>query len=90
MRTRWAVAILLLVGGCGPHYSIPDADSDDVATVVSSGHSPQGCIENLHQDAKALSVKVRLVDVKHEPAHGPIAWIYTYSYVCKGKVIKQR
>jgi hypothetical protein len=93
MRARLSIALLLvggIVGGCGPHYSIPDAESDNVGTVVSSGRSPQGCIENLHQDAKDLGVKVRLVDVKHEPSSGPISWIYSNSYTCSGKVVKPR
>jgi len=31
---------------------------------------------------------VRLTDMHHEAPSGPIAWLYTYDYVCTGKVIK--
>jgi len=90
MKARLAISILLLVWGCGPHYTIPDTDSDNVGKVISSGMTPQGCIENLHEDAQNLKVSVKLVDVKHEPAHGPIAWLYTNAYTCTGKVVKAR
>jgi hypothetical protein len=88
MKTRLAISILVLLAGCGPHYTIPDSETDDIGKVISSGRSPQGCIDNLHEDAQNLKVKVKLVDVKHEPAHGPIAWIYSNSYTCTGKVVK--
>jgi len=90
MNTRLAIAALVMLGGCGPHYTIPDADTDDIGRVISSGRSPQGCIENLQEDAQNLKVKVKLIDVKSEPAHGPIAWLYTNTYTCTGKVIKSR
>jgi hypothetical protein len=87
MRSFWLIPIVLLAA-CGPHYTIPNFESDEIEKVISSGHSPQSCIENLKEDANQLKVKVRLTDVHHEAASGPIAWIYTYGYVCTGKVIK--
>lgn len=90
MKTRLAIAALVLVGGCGPHYSIPDLETENIGKVISSGRTPQGCIENLHEDAKDLKVTVKLVDVKHEPSTGPISWIYTNAYTCTGKVVKSR
>lgn len=88
MKTSWIVATLVLLGGCGPHYTIPNFETDEVEKVVSSGRSPQGCIENLKEDAEKLNLKVRLIDVQHEATSGPIAWIYSNSYVCTGKVVK--
>jgi hypothetical protein len=87
MRSFWLIPIVLLAG-CGPHYTIPNFESDEIEKVVSSGHSPQSCIENLKEDANQLKVKVRLTDMHHEAVSGPIAWIYTYSYICTGRVIK--
>ena len=90
LRVLVAVGALLGVGGCGPHYTIPEADSDDIGKVISSGRSPKACIESLQEDAKELNVKVRLTDVQHQAASGPIAWIYSNSYTCTGKVISRR
>jgi hypothetical protein len=88
MNRSWALGIVFLVAGCGPHYTIPNYETDEIEKVISSGRSPQSCIENLKEDAKALNVKVRLTDVHHEASSGPIAWIYANSYVCTGKVVK--
>jgi hypothetical protein len=87
MKRSWVIATLVLLGGCGPHYTIPNFDTDEVEKVVSSGRSPQGCIQNLKEDAEKLNVKVRLTDMQHE-SPGPVSWIYTNSYVCTGKVVK--
>jgi hypothetical protein len=88
MKTFLMLATLVLLGGCGPHYTIPNFDTDEVEKVVSSGRSPESCIENLKEDAQKLNLKVRLTDVHHEATSGPIAWIYTNSYTCTGKVVK--
>jgi len=90
MKTPLAISILVLLAGCGPHYTIPDAETDDIGKVISSGRSPQNCIENLQEDAQNLKVKVKLVDVQHQEAHGPIAWLYSHSYTCTGKVVKAK
>lgn len=87
MRIFWIIPIVLLAG-CGPHYTIPNFESDEIEKVISSGSSPQNCLENLKEDANKLKVKVRLTDMQHEPSSGPIAWIYTYDYICTGKVVK--
>jgi|SRR5678816_3720529 len=87
MRNLWLIPIVLL-GGCGPHYTIPNFESDEIEKVVSSGRSPQGCIENLKEDANKLKVKVRLTDMHHEATSGPLSWIFTNDYVCTGKVVK--
>ena len=87
MNRSWVIATLVLLGGCGPHYTIPNFETDQVEKVVSSGRSPQGCIENLKEDANNLNVKVRLTDMHHEATSGPIAWLYTNTYVCTGKVV---
>jgi len=87
MRNLWLIPIVLL-GGCGPHYTIPNFESDEIEKVVSSGRSPQGCIENLKEDANKLKVKVRLTDMHHEATSGPFSWVYTNDYVCTGKVVK--
>jgi hypothetical protein len=89
MKFLWVIPVVLLAG-CGPHYTIPNFESDEVEKVVSSGRSPQTCIENLKEDANKLNVKVRLTDMQHEATSGPIAWMYSYSYVCTGKVVKSR
>ena len=88
MKKWWTVAALALLGGCGPHYTIPNFDTDEIEKVVSSGRSPQSCIENLKEDAKNLNVQVRMTDMHHEPTSGPIAWLYVNTYVCTGKVVK--
>jgi hypothetical protein len=87
MRRLWLIPLALLAG-CGPHYTIPSFESNEIEQVISSGHSPQSCIENLKEDANQLKVKVRLTDVHHEEASGPVAWLYTYGYTCTGRVIK--
>ena len=87
MRSFWLIPIVLLAG-CGPHYTIPNYESGEIEKVISSGHSPQRCIENLNEDANQLKVKVRLTDMHHQEASGPVAWLYTYGYVCTGRVIK--
>ena len=63
MRTLWILAIAAALAGCGPHYTIPNFETDEVEKVVSSGGSPQSCIENLKEDAGKLNVKVRLTDM---------------------------
>jgi hypothetical protein len=87
MKSLWAVGIIVLFTGCGPQYTIPNYDTGDIEKVVSSGRSPQACIENLKEDAQKLNVKVRLTDVHHEATSGPIAWLYSNSYICTGKVV---
>jgi hypothetical protein len=90
MTRGWALGIAVLLAGCGPHYTIPNYETDEIEKVISSGRSPQGCIENLKEDAKNLNVNVRLTDVQHQATSGPIAWIYSNSYVCTGKVVVKR
>ena len=90
MKKWWTVAALVLLGGCGPHYTIPNFETDEVEKVVSSGRSPQACIENLKEDAKSNNVQVRMTDMSHEATSGPIAWLYTNTYVCTGKVVRTR
>lgn len=87
MRPAWILCIALLAG-CGPHYTIPNFETDEVEKVISSGRSPEGCIENLKADADQLKLKVRLTDMHRESTSGPIAWIYTNTYICTGKVVK--
>ncbi|HJR77655.1 MAG TPA: hypothetical protein VJ805_11795 [Nitrospiraceae bacterium] len=87
MKPSWVIATLILLGGCGPHYTIPNYETDQIEKVISSGRSPEGCVENLKEDAQKLNVKVRLTDMHHQ-FPGPVAWIYTYSYTCTGKVLK--
>ena len=41
----WAMATFSLLGACGPHYTLPNFETNEMR-VVSSGRSPQGCIEN--------------------------------------------
>ena len=89
MKILWVIPVVLLVG-CGPQYTIPNFETDEVEKVVSSGRSPQSCIENLKEDANKLNVRVRLIDMQHESTSGPVAWMYAYSYVCTGKVVKSR
>ena len=74
MRNLWLIPMVLLAG-CGPHYTIPNFESDEIEKVISSGSSPQHCIENLKKDAADLKVKVRLTDMHHEASSGPIAWL---------------
>jgi hypothetical protein len=88
MNRSWALGIVFLVAGCGPHYTIPNYETDEIEKVISSGRSPQGCIENLKEDAQKLNVKVRLTDVQQQAASGPVSWIYANSYICTGKVLK--
>ena len=90
MKILWAIPIVLLAGCGGPHYTIPNFETDEVEKVVTSGRSPQACIENLKEEANKLNVKVRLTDMQHEAASGPVAWMYAYSYICTGKVVKSR
>jgi len=87
MKSLWAVGMIVLFTGCGPQYTIPNYDTGEVEKVISSGRSPQTCIENLKEDAQKLNVKVRLTDVHHEATSGPIAWLYANSYICTGKVV---
>ena len=87
MRIFWIIPVVLLAG-CGPHYTIPNFETDEIEKVVSSGSSPQSCLENLKADANQLKVNVRLTDMHHEASSGPIAWIYSYEYICTGKVVK--
>ncbi|GKS58037.1 hypothetical protein YTPLAS18_15640 [Nitrospira sp.] len=93
MRHWWIggmVGAVLLMGGCGPKYTIPNYETGDIEKVVSNGRSPQACIEQLKTDADELNVNVRLVDMQHQAASGPIAWIYTNTYVCTGKVYSSK
>lgn len=87
MKKWWALAVIALIGGCGPHYTIPNFESNEVEKVISSGRSPQACIENLKEDAKDLRLDVRLTDVQHQPSSGPISWIYANTYTCTGRVV---
>ena len=90
MKKWWGVATLLLVGGCGPHYTMPNFETNEIEKVISSGRSAQGCIENLKEDAKDLRLDVRLTEVQHQPSSGPISWIYANTYICTGKVVATR
>ena len=85
MRTLLIVAILLGASACGPHYTIPEAETDEIGKVVSSGRSPEGCIENLKEDAEKLRLKVKVVDI-HYQSPGWLAWLWTNSYTCTGAV----
>ena len=87
MKIFWIIPIVLLAG-CGVHYTVPNFESDEIEKVVSSGRSPQSCIENLKEDANQLKIKVRLIDMHHESTSGPLDWLYTNSFICTGKVIK--
>ena len=87
MKRLWALGTVLLLAGCGPHYTIPNYESNEIEKVISSGRSPEGCIENLKEDAQKLNVKVRLTDVQQQASSGPISWIYSNSYMCTGKVV---
>lgn len=84
-----AFVLALMLSGCGQHYTIPNFETDEVEKVVSSGVTPQGCIENLKEEAQQLNVKVRLTDMNHENS-GPFGWLWAKSYVCTGKVVKAR
>ena len=66
MKRSWALGIVVLVAGCGPHYTIPNLRINEIEKVISSGRSPEGCIENLKEDAQKLNVKVRLTDVQNQ------------------------
>jgi hypothetical protein len=88
MKKLFFIPAIAILAGCGPHYTIPNFDTGDVEKVISSGRSPEACIDNLKEDAQKLNVKVRLTDVHHEAASGPIAWLYTNTYTCTGKVVK--
>lgn len=88
MKILWFIPVVLLAGCGGVHYTIPNFETDEVEKVVSSGRSPEKCMENLKEDANKLNVKVRLTDVQHESTSGPIAWLYASSFTCTGKVIK--
>jgi hypothetical protein len=74
------------MSGCSVNYTIPDADSDEIGKVVSSGYTPKGCLENLKEEGQQLGVKVKLTDMNHENA-GPVSWLWTHSYTCTGKVV---
>ena len=37
MKHPWLIATLVLLGGCGPHYTIPNFETDQVEKVISSG-----------------------------------------------------
>ena len=54
MRRLGLIAIFALLGGCGPHYTMPNFETGNVEKVISSGRSPQGCIDNLKEDADKL------------------------------------
>jgi hypothetical protein len=81
-----AAVLALMLTGCGAHYTIPN-ENDEIDKVVSSGVTPQGCIDNLKDDAQKLNVKVRLTDVSHEPGP-PFGFLFSPTYVCTGKVVK--
>ncbi len=87
MKRSWVLGIIVFIAGCGPHYTIPNYETNEIEKVISSGRSPEGCIENLKEDAQKLNVKVRLTDVQQQASSGPISWIYTNSYMCTGKVV---
>jgi hypothetical protein len=84
-----AAVLLLMISGCGPHYTIPNFETDEIERVVSSGRTPEACFENLKEDAQRLNVKVRVTDVSHE-SPGPVSWIWMPSYTCTGRVVKSR
>ena len=87
MKRSWALGVAFLIAECGPHYTIPNYDTGEIEKVVSSGRNPQACIDQLKEDADKLNVKVRLTDVHHESTSGPIAWLYTNTYICTGMVV---
>jgi len=80
-----AAVLVLMVAGCGPHYTIPDLETGQIDRVVSSGRTPEECLENLKKDASEHRVKVRLMDVRHE-SPGPVAWLWMPAYTCIGEV----
>jgi hypothetical protein len=80
-----AAVLLVMITGCGPHYTIPDLETGQIDRVVSSGRTPEECIENLKKDASEHKVKVRLMDVRHE-SPGPVSWLWMPSYTCIGEV----
>ena len=86
MLVSGAAVLMLMLSGCGAHYTIPN-ENEEIDKVVSSGVTPNGCIENLKEDAQKLNVKVRLTDVNHEPSP-PFGFLFSPSWVCTGKVVK--
>jgi hypothetical protein len=82
------IAVFLLLGGCGPHYTIPAEDSDDIGKVISSGRTPQSCSDNLKEEAQEMGLRVKLTDIQHHNP-GPVSWVWTNSYTCTGKVVSK-
>ena len=53
-KTWLTFAAFVFLAGCGPHYTLPNFETNEIEKVISSGRSPQGCIENLKEAARNL------------------------------------
>jgi len=84
------VLTMTVSNGCGLNYIANDRETGLPSTLVVTGWTNDGCIENLYDTAEELSLKINLVDVEREyegfgiiPGPTPFYPMYT----CKGQII---
>jgi hypothetical protein len=87
MKQTFGCALALLLGGCGPHYLIPDSTGAPQKIVVSA-YTNDGCVETLNEEAAKQGVKVRLTNVESDLGWGIFLWPIYKSYKCTGEVVK--
>jgi hypothetical protein len=88
MKKTFSYALALLLGGCGPHYLIPDSTGRPEKVVVS-GYTNNGCIENLYEEAEKQRVRVKLTNVESDLGWGILFWPIYKSYKCTGDVVNK-
>ena len=88
MKKTFSYALALLLGGCGPHYLIPDS-TGVLKTIVVSAYTNDGCVEALNEEAAKQGVKVRLTNVESDLGWGILFWPIYKSYKCTGEVVKE-
>jgi hypothetical protein len=87
MKKTFSCALALLLGGCGPHYLIPDSTGAPQKIVVSA-YTNDGCVETLKEEAAEHGVKVKLTNVESDLGWGIFFWPIYKSYKCTGEVVK--
>jgi len=84
------VLTMTVSNGCGLNYIANDRETGLPSTLVVTGWTNDGCIENLYDTAEKMELKINLVDIEREyegfgiiPGPTPFYPMYT----CKGQII---
>ena len=90
-----ALRLFLLAGflsfvGCGPHYYKPASSYNQPAEIIVSAYSQQGCLDQLHEEARARNVEVKLKDIQTDLGWQIFMFPFYKGYKCTGVVVEPK